>query len=137
MRVHVYQNIVGILSSKIVNDNVRARDYMLDRVHSEKERRNLRKKLDAAVALLVEKAGLEAQEAQALIDGRVEDEKVRILIVDDEPAMRQLVKSSLSSYDVSEAGDGEEALIAIRADKPDLVIADICPGWTVSPWPSA
>lgn len=54
MRVHIYHNIVEILSSKIVNDNVRARDYMLERVRSEKERRELRKKLDVAVELLVE-----------------------------------------------------------------------------------
>lgn len=125
MRVHIYQNIVEILSSKIVNDNVRARDYMLDRVRAEKEQRGLRKKPAVAVELLAEQAGMGIEKAQALIDGQVEDEKLRILIVDDEPAMRQLVKSSLVAYEISEAGDGEEALIAIRADKPDLVIADI------------
>ena len=125
MRVNIYQNIVEVLSSKIVNDNVRARDYMLDRVRSQKEQRGLHKKLAAAVALLAEKGQMEVEEAQALVDGRVVDEKLRILIVDDEPAMRQLVKNSLTTYEVNEAGDGEEALVAIRADKPDLVIADI------------
>lgn len=36
-----------------------------------------------------------------------------------------MVQRLLTAYEVSEAGDGEEALVAIRADQPDLVIADI------------
>ena len=80
---------------------------------------------DLAVDLLIEKAGLAAEEARALIDERATDEKLRILIVDDELAMGQLVKTSLADYEVDEASDGEEALAAIRADRPDLVISDI------------
>ncbi len=45
-----------------------------------------------AVALLAEKAGIEVEEAQILVDGRVVEEKLRILIVVDEPAVRQLVQ---------------------------------------------
>ena len=77
------------------------------------------------MALLAEKAGIEVEEVQILVDGRVVEEKLRILIVVDEPAVRQLVQRLLTAYEVSEAGDGEEALVAIRADQPDLVIADI------------
>ena len=62
------------------------------------------------MALLAEKAGIEVEEVQILVD---------------EPAVRQLVQRLLTAYEVSEAGDGEEALVAIRADQPDLVIADI------------
>ena len=124
MCVRVYHNIVEILSGRIVNDNVRVRDYVLERERSEKERRRLSKKLDVAVKLLAEKAGLTVEEAEAFLDESVEDEK-RILIVDDEPAMRKLVKNSLAAYEVSEACNGEEALIAIREDQPNLVIADI------------
>ncbi|MDP6699792.1 MAG: response regulator [Candidatus Latescibacteria bacterium] len=125
MRVRMYQNVVEILSSKIVNDNVRSRDYVAQRVRAMKEQRGLRKKLDSAVELLTEKAGLAAEEARALIDERATDERLRILIVDDEPAMRQLVTAVLVNYEVDEASDGEEALAAIRADRPDLVISDI------------
>ena len=125
MRVRTYQNVVEILSSKIVNDNVRSRDYVAQRVRAMKEQRGLRKRLDAAVDLLIEKAGLAAEEARALIDERATDEKLRILIVDDEPEMRQLVKTSLANYEVDEASDGEEALAAICVDRPDLVISDI------------
>ncbi len=125
MHMNIYKNIVEILSSKITNDNMRAHGSILDQVRSQKEQREAKKKLAVAVALLAEKAGIEVEEAQALVDGRVVDEKLRILIVDDEQAVRQLVQRSLIAYEVSEAGDGEEALAAIRADEPDLVIADI------------
>ena len=125
LRVRIYQNVVEILSSKIINDNVRTRDYVAQRVLAMKELRGLRKRLDGAVDLLIEKAGLAAEEARALIDERATDEKLRILIVDDEPATGQLVKTSLVDYEVDEASGGEEALAAIRADRPDLVISDI------------
>ena len=125
LRVRIYQNVVEILSSKIINDNVRTRDYVAQRVLAMKELRGLRKRLDGAVDLLIEKAGLAAEEARALIDERATDGKLRILIVDDEPATGQLVKTSLVDYEVDEASGGEEALAAIRADRPDLVISDI------------
>ena len=125
LRLRIYQNVVEILSSKIINDNVRTRDYVAQRVLAMKEQRGLRKRLDGAVDLLIEKAGLAAEEARALIDERATDEKLRILIVDDEPATGQLVKTSLVDYEVDEASGGEEALAAIRADRPDLVISDI------------
>ena len=125
LRVRIYQNVVEILSSKIINDNVRTRDYVAQRVLAMKELRGLRKRLDGAVDLLIEKAGLAAEEARALIDERATDEKLRILIVDDEPATGQLVKTSLVDYEVDEASCGEEALAAIRADRPDLVISGI------------
>ena len=125
LRVRIYQNVVEILSSKIINDNVRTRDYVAQRVLAMKELRGLRKRLDGAVDLLIEKAGLAAEEVRALIDERATDEKLRILIVDDEPATGQLVKTSLVDYEVDEASCGEEALAAIRADRPDLVISGI------------
>ena len=68
---------------------MRARDHILERVRSQKEQRAIEK---LAVALLAEKAGIEVEEAQILVDRRVVEEKLRILIVVDEPAVRQLVQ---------------------------------------------
>lgn len=50
-----------------------------------------------------------------------------ILIVDDEPKMRELVKLYLEKegYKVSEAGDGEEAMNSLRNKQFDLVILDL------------
>ncbi|NLF39654.1 response regulator [bacterium] len=50
-----------------------------------------------------------------------------ILVVDDNPGIRKLLVTALrvAGYDVSEASDGSEALDRMRAQKADLVIADI------------
>jgi DNA-binding response OmpR family regulator len=54
---------------------------------------------------------------------------VRVLIVDDEPDVRSLVATALEmalpGVVLSEAGDGEEALRAIRQSPPDIVILDL------------
>ncbi|MGH7459082.1 MAG: response regulator [Longimicrobiaceae bacterium] len=51
----------------------------------------------------------------------------RILVVDDEPDISALVAYHLAkeSYRVSTASDGPEALQAIEADRPDLVVLDL------------
>lgn len=54
-------------------------------------------------------------------------EKKRILVVDDEPDLVEMVKMRLEAfgYEVSVAGDGQEGLDKARAQKPDLIILDI------------
>jgi len=51
----------------------------------------------------------------------------RVLVVDDEPAIRRFLRASLAAhgYAVFEADSGEAALTAVRADRPDLVVLDL------------
>lgn len=51
---------------------------------------------------------------------------VKILIVDDDPDIRDILKLTLSeeNYEVIEAADGEEALKAIQSKAPSLVLLD-------------
>lgn len=52
---------------------------------------------------------------------------VKILIVDDFPAMRSMLRSMLAAYaanDIKEARNGEEALKHLQDDKKDLVLCD-------------
>jgi DNA-binding NtrC family response regulator len=51
----------------------------------------------------------------------------RVLIVDDDPASRRLLEVRLRPLqcDVAIAGNGEQALLAIRKDLPDLVLLDL------------
>jgi CheY-like chemotaxis protein len=50
----------------------------------------------------------------------------KILIADDEPSVRLLVKRLLSEdYIVLEASNGEEAVSVTRTEKPDLILMDI------------
>jgi two-component system cell cycle response regulator len=51
----------------------------------------------------------------------------RILVVDDKPSSRELVRTALihEEYEVIEASDGREALERMRAAAPDLVLLDV------------
>ncbi len=51
----------------------------------------------------------------------------KILVVDDNPQLRTMVKSYLAQegFEVSTAGDGQEALYVARHDKPNLIILDL------------
>jgi two-component system KDP operon response regulator KdpE len=50
-----------------------------------------------------------------------------ILVVDDEPQIRRVLRSTLSSqgYVITEAKTGEEAVESVRKNKPDLVLLDV------------
>jgi two-component system, response regulator, stage 0 sporulation protein F len=51
----------------------------------------------------------------------------RILIVDDEPSVREVLGEYFmeQGYSVETAGDGEEALAVVQRDAPDLVLLDV------------
>jgi two-component system KDP operon response regulator KdpE len=51
----------------------------------------------------------------------------RILVVDDEPQIRRIMRTSLigAGYEVDDAKTGEEALLKLREFRPDLVLLDI------------
>src|SRR5581483_8121038 len=50
-----------------------------------------------------------------------------ILITDDEPNIRMMLRIALESdgYDIDEATDGRQALDAVRRNRPDLVLLDL------------
>jgi len=52
---------------------------------------------------------------------------LRILVVDDEPAIRRFLKTSLSTqgYQVREAENGKQALDLMRRDAPDVLVLDL------------
>jgi DNA-binding response OmpR family regulator len=51
----------------------------------------------------------------------------RILIVDDDPAIRKFIKANLEArdYEVLQAADGEEGLKLVEMEMPDLILLDI------------
>ena len=53
-------------------------------------------------------------------------DKKKILIVDDEPSVRQVLRRTLNkNYIVLEAEDGKEAVNIALSEKPDLVLMDL------------
>jgi two-component system response regulator MprA len=57
----------------------------------------------------------------------LEEPRAHILVVDDEPAVRQALSSSLvfEGYRVGEASDGVEALEQVEKLRPDLIVLDV------------
>ena len=51
----------------------------------------------------------------------------RILVVEDQPDNRQIIRDMLAptDYEITEAESGEEALAAIAKQRPDLILMDI------------
>lgn len=54
-------------------------------------------------------------------------ERARVLVVDDEPIVREVVARYLAraGYEVDTAADGDAALAAFDAETPDLVLLDL------------
>lgn len=48
-----------------------------------------------------------------------------MMIVDDETAMREILKLMLKNYRVIEASNGREAVELYKKEKPDIVLMDI------------
>jgi CheY-like chemotaxis protein len=53
--------------------------------------------------------------------------RLNVLVVDDEPGMRETLVDILETvgYNVSAAGDGEQALQAVRTTDVDIVVMDV------------
>ena len=53
--------------------------------------------------------------------------RAKILVVDDEPSLREVVGAAMvmNDWEATTACSGEEALEAIKRDRPDLVILDV------------
>jgi CheY-like chemotaxis protein len=50
----------------------------------------------------------------------------RILVVEDQPDNRQIIRDMLAptDYEITEAEDGQQALEAIAKQRPDLILMD-------------
>jgi DNA-binding response OmpR family regulator len=63
--------------------------------------------------------------------------KLKVLVADDEPALRKLLKTNmeLEGYETLEAANGAEVLESVRRDNPDIILLDIMmpvmDGWEV------
>jgi len=126
VQARIFRNIVDILAGKIVEDNVRIRDHLRQRVQHENRVREHRRRTQLAVDLLVEEMGIDRDQVQAKLDDQMQhDDRMRILIVDDEEEILRLMRRTLEDYDTVEAHNGEEALAMLEELPVDLVITGI------------
>lgn len=132
MQAKVFRAIIDVLSGKLSNDNVRLRDYQMEKARYEGRIAVLQRRLKenesrAAIALdlAADKTGQDRDELNLHVEEQVKDLIPRILVVDDEPEFRLLVKDALPGFDVVEADNGAQALDMVQEVKLDLVITDI------------
>lgn len=50
---------------------------------------------------------------------------LKVMVVDDEIAMREILKIMLKDYKVIEASNGREAVALYAKEKPDIVLMDV------------
>ena len=120
MPIKIYRNMIVVLSTRFVSENVRLSDFEAQK----SEIHLLETRLRIAMELMTEQ-GMSAPAVAKSIANRLREVLPRILVADDEEAIRLLLRSALRAYYVVEAVDGEEALEIIQSDPPALVIADI------------
>src|SRR5688500_986214 len=62
-----------------------------------------------------------------MTSGTVTSQKGRVLVVDDDPASRYLLRELLEirGYAVAEARDGQSALEVATSDQPDVILLDV------------
>src|SRR6516162_1838891 len=73
------------------------------------------------------KPGAVASGAQASVLQRADGTPIRVLVVDDEPSLAELLASVLryEGWEIRTAGDGSSAVRAAREFRPDAVVLDI------------
>jgi signal transduction histidine kinase len=79
-----------------------------------------------AIRLSLPRTSAIAQSAQDEVRDAYERHSEKLLVVDDDPDVREIVTGVLSDigYDVHEAADGDTALSALATINPDLLIID-------------
>ena len=72
-------------------------------------------------------AAKQGAEAQAPVLQRADGTPIRVLVVDDEPSLAELLASVLryEGWEIRTAGDGSSAVRAAREFRPDAVVLDV------------
>ena len=101
MRVKIFRNIVDILSGKLTSDNMRLRDYQIEKRSSEDSIALLERELEAEeqrLAFAMESAlsagDISADEIELYLDEKLKSLVHSVLVVDDEPEIRILLKKN-------------------------------------------
>ena len=123
----ILRNVVEILAERMELDTDRRRQDMQDKKKAQEAADQAQHRADLALGILARKSGIPLAEARALLDAELgaSDLDRRVLIVDDEDHVRNMLTKLLGNYDVISAGSGAEAIERTMESKPDLVITDI------------
>ena len=126
------RNVIRILSEKLVNDNTRIRVYQLEKERYEGNMASYRKRVEdyqqqmiRVQRMIVESTSMSRQDVESALKQRIKASMKKILLVEEEEEVRDLLRDVLDQFDVLEVEDGQEAMKTLQSVKPDLVITDI------------
>ena len=132
LEARVMRNFITVLSGKVTNDNLRLREHEVKRrrfeghlVNLEAQLRGETQRVEAALDFIDEKGIMPRDQAAEQVEAQMREIASRVLVVDDEPAFRELVRDALPYCAVLEAEDGQQALDLVEEEPPDLVVTDI------------
>lgn len=114
----------------------RSRGIRIERDRTRRSRPRLADRRPAEISILVELGSRFRNDPRS--PGSRSTGEQRILIVDDESAIRLVCRVNLESagFETIEAPDGETALALARSERPDLVLLDVMlpglDGWEVA-----
>ena len=123
---HIFDKFYRARKTDQVRGRDRARAGHLPRVHRGNARDDLGCKQIRSHRGDLHHSAADPGSSQIIGHCRMSAAPVRVLIVDDEPPIRKLLRMGLTAqgYQVLEAPDGETALNLI-AEKPDIIILDL------------
>jgi len=110
LKSRIFENVIRMLSDKLVQDNVRMRDFLSAKARFAEDGSRLERRLNIARDMLAEKR-VSREEAEAEIEAR--DSMPRVLVVDDEPVAHRLLVKGLDQYTVSEAGPWRSSTLSL------------------------
>ena len=101
----IYRNVIHVLSDKLINDNVRLRDFQIEKdrfestVASLEHQLTIEVKRDELLVDFVDERGIMPRDRfAAAVDEKMEETTSHILVVDDEPDFRKLIRELLVSF---------------------------------------
>lgn len=123
----IYRNFIHILAGKVNNDNLRLRDFQLEKERLEGRLAVLQRQFKAQqqrtqvlLDFIAQKGGMDAAAARQQLDAQ--HPAARVLVVDSRPEFRQQFIQALPGLETAEADSGPQALEAVGAEQPDLVV---------------
>lgn len=123
----ILRNVVEILAKRMDVDTGRRRQDMMEKVRQQDAMTQSQHRVDLALGILARQTGISLTEARHLLEAELNasDADRRVLVVDDEDHVREMLTKLLGHYDVIAVGSGAEAIETAMESKPDLVITDI------------
>jgi CheY-like chemotaxis protein/CRP-like cAMP-binding protein len=126
----IYRNFIHILAEKVNNDNIRLRDLQAEQEQHHSRQAILQRQLKVhqqrlhfTLEFISRRGFMDYAQARAQVDGQ--HPAARVLAVGGDAQLRQELRQMLAGFELAEAEEGDQALAAVKAALPDLVLTTL------------